>query len=245
MGSLTARSGFALALGLLLFAGSAAAVTIDNFGDGTLNFVGPGGTLNDQNLQSSGIILGGDREETITNASAAGGILAGVSAGDWSYGALNAMGSALIIWDGASGSFPGLDATGLGGIDFTEANAHNGIHFRISTNDIAAPLVLTVYTDATNFSTLTVNTPGGIPSGPAFDLAVEFASFSIGGGTGADFANVGAFTLFVDGLSEPQLDLTLDVIETGVVATVPEPNTAALFAFGLVSLAALRRTRTV
>jgi hypothetical protein len=52
MGSLTARSGFALALGLLLFAGSAAAVTIDNFGDGTLNFVGPGGTLDDQILQS-------------------------------------------------------------------------------------------------------------------------------------------------------------------------------------------------
>ncbi len=138
------------------------------------------------------------------------------------------------------GGFPGIDAAGLGGEDLTEASAHNAIHISILSNDLVANLTLTVYTNATDFSAIDIATPGAAGS-----LFAPFADF-VDTGAGANFANVGAVTLEIDGLSAPtlgDLDLTLDLIETTGFAPAPEPSTAALLALGLALLSATRRAQ--
>ncbi|MGH0030371.1 MAG: hypothetical protein ACQGVC_11310 [Myxococcota bacterium] len=220
-----------------MLAGAAQAVTIDDFGAGSLVFVSASSS-NDSQVTDS--MLGGERDETISNTSASGGILAGASGGDYSYGALNATGSALLVWDGVDGS-PALDATGLGGVDLTESGSHTHFAIEILSNDFVADLVLTVYTSVGDFSAITVATPGGIPSGPSQTLMVAYADF-VPTGSGADFTNVGAITLLVDGSLDPQLDLTLGSFATSPIA-VPEPVTAAQLVLGLVGLALARRSR--
>jgi hypothetical protein len=207
------------------------ALLIDTFDAGSLGFV-PAGTTADS--QVAGAMLGGERDESVTNTSATGGILAGAGGGSYGYGAIGAAGSGLLSWDGADAS-AALDAKGLDGADFTEGATHGALSIEILSNDIAAPLILTVYTSATEFSQITVPTPGGIPGGPALTLEIPFASF-VPTGAGADFANVGAFTLEIVGLTEPQLDLTLGSIATAPL-TVPDPGTFALLGLGLVMLA--------
>jgi hypothetical protein len=215
----------------------ARAIVIDTFDAGALGFVPPGSTAQGQ---VAGAMLGGERDESVTNTSATGGILAGASGGAYGYGAIGATGSGLLTWDGADAS-AALDPLGLGGVDFTESGAHDAFSLEILANDLSAPLVLTVYTSLTDFSQITVATSGGFASGPPQTLEIPFASFTATG-AGADFANVGALTLLIDGLSEPQLDVTLGSIATSALA-IPDPGTFGLLGFGLVLLASGSRGR--
>lgn len=217
----------------LVGAASASALTIDDFDAGSLVFVPASST---SEVQVPGAMLGGERDETVTNTGASGGIGAGAAGGDYSYGAINASGSALLTWDGPDAS-SALDPTGLGGIDLTEGGIRDGFSIEILSNDLVAPLVLTVYSTATDFSQITVSTPGGIPSGPSTALGIAFSDL-IPTGAGADFTNVGALTLEIDGSSQPQLDLTIGSITT---TPVPQPTTIAQLGLGLGLLSWLRR----
>jgi uncharacterized repeat protein (TIGR01451 family) len=72
-------------------------------------------------------------------------------------------------------------------------------------------VMLKVYSDANNWSSATAvipNTDDGSPNQEAF---VSFASFTVGGGTGADFTKVGAIQLDING--PKALDGQLDSIE--------------------------------
>jgi hypothetical protein len=82
--------------------------------------------------------------------------------------------------------------------------------------------------------------PGGIPPDPQSVLTILFSSFGVLAGSGADFSNIGAFVLEVDGSSQAGLDL-----ETGVIQTVatPELQTAFLLGAGLIGLSLLGRRR--
>jgi hypothetical protein len=209
----------------------AGAIRIDDFSTAQTAFVfgGPGF---DSNQVSGAGILGGERDlAVVLNSGSVASI--DVALGSLAYWQLFAsLGTGVIVWDGPDGS-PVVDYTGLGGVDFTDGGGENSVVIPLLSNNLSAPLVLTAYTDASNFSTATVNTPGGVP--PLVDLTVLFTDFvDTGPLGGADFANIGAFSLFIDGNATP--DLNLDV-----AAMTPEPSTATLLVFGILVLMTIRR----
>jgi hypothetical protein len=135
-------------------------------------------------------------------------------------------------------SNPAIDPDGLGGVDITQGGVNTGILFMM-VSDIGAPLTVTAYSGAGNYSQATVL----IPADPSFNLQnvfLPFAAFTTIGGTGANFANLGALSFLIDGSASPSLDAQIDLI---VATVVPEPSSLALCGLASVCLAgmALRR----
>jgi hypothetical protein len=232
------RTGWLLALGLLVHANAAQAFVIDSFEtDQATSVFAPVGSAS--NWASGPGILGSERDVTLTLASGVG-TTAIASAGEFAYGHIaSSEGSATLTWDGSDAS-SSLDAIGLGGVDLTDAGASDGFVMSLLFNDFAASMVLTVYTDAANFSQATAPLPGGVPPDPQALLKVLFDDFVVAGGTGADFTDVGALSLEIDGSSTPALDVSLDYIETSHVS-VPEPSTAVSLLSALAAIAWSRR----
>jgi len=220
--------------GLVLLAGAedARAILIDDFSTGQAAFViTPAGS--GESRASGPGILGGEREMMLTLVPGFGSVGVGMSvSGDaMTYGHFaSSQGTGRITWDGADGSST-LDPTGLGGVDFTNAGTEDRIGIPVLVNNLAATMTLIAYTDAVNYSTATVSLPGSVP--PQTPLSVLFTDFTAVG-TGADFTNIGAFSLFIDGSSTPGLTVGF--------ATIPEPTTATLLLFGLLGVAKLRRS---
>ncbi|MBX3413735.1 MAG: hypothetical protein KF708_13675 [Pirellulales bacterium] len=125
------------------------------------------------------------------------------------------IGSTTITYDGGG---VGFNPTGLGGVDITNGGLLDQIGIRVSVNDLPVDIKLTAYTDGANFSEYTLSLPGGIFSDT--DFFVNLASFTTAGGSGADFTNLGALQLFIDG-QLPGTDLIFDFLANG--QTVPEP----------------------
>jgi hypothetical protein len=149
-------------------------------------------------------------------------------------------GASWIIWDGNDGDATTLDPTGLGGVDLTFGQPLNivGILVGIADNDLsnADALRIEVYTDAGNWSFIET----GIPVGASIFFP-KFNTYSVGAGTGADFTNVGAIALHINGTTEPAQDLSLDLI---AASTVPEPSTIILLGIGVAGLViGLRRRK--
>jgi hypothetical protein len=217
-------------LASLAWTGDSQALLIDDFStDQGLSAISPDVFARDQ-ISGSGI-LGGERDVELTLV-ANMGVAMTVQNGDLAYGHFGpSLGTALIVWDGGDGSHL-LDPTGLGGIDFTEGGAEDKIAIPLLSSDSSAPVTLTAYTDSANFSTATVSLPGSVP--PLQSLVVPFTDFVNAGGSGADFTNIGAFSLYIDGSSTPGLTVQLDSV-------TPEPSTGTLLLFGILMLASIRR----
>jgi hypothetical protein len=230
-------------LGVLGGAGGAGALLIDDFTtDQAVIWMGVQGT--ESSRVSGAGILGGERDMVVELMSSTG-MAMGASLGTLNYGHFfTDVGTGLIVWDGdvddpgaGPGQHPtdvdptGLNATGLGGVDFTDGGTEDKIALPLLANNFSAPIVLTAYTDADNFSTATISLPGSAPE----RLIVFHTDFIADpGGTGADFTNIGAFSLFIDGSTTPGLSLEIEDL-------VPEPSTATLLLLGILGITAIRR----
>ena len=117
-----------------------------------------------------------------------------------------------ITWDGNDNDATTLNATGLGGVDLTQSGTKTGFHLRVNFCDLGVTITLSVYTDASNWSTYDLVIPGLVTSPRSF--FVPFGDFSVGGGSGATFSNVGAVVMYIDGTSTGGLDLNIDYLET-------------------------------
>ncbi|MCL4206106.1 MAG: DUF11 domain-containing protein [Pirellulaceae bacterium] len=136
-----------------------------------------------------------------------------------------AVGRGIVTWDGPDNDADQLDADGLGGYDLTENGANLGIRL-LQGADLPGGLVtVRVYTDAGNFSTFSQS----IPQTPLGTADVEtifwFAGFTVAAGSGADFTDVGAIELEIQGV--PSMDAQID--ELGMIGpTVLARNFANL-----------------
>ncbi len=104
-----------------------------------------------------------------------------------------AYGTFQVTWDGSSAST--LNPTGLNHADLTGSGANQGIQFLLGADHAGASLILKVYSDASDWSQATVavpNTGNGSATGVE---SIAFSAFSVGGGSGANFSNVGAVQL--------------------------------------------------
>lgn len=218
-------------LGLLAGTGGAGAILIDDFStDQAVIWMGAPGSVNSQ-VSGPGI-LGGERDMVATLVSSVAVVMAA------SGNTLNYLGisesTGLIVWDGDDplDDAVTVDHTGLGGIDFT-AGGGDKIAVPLLLSNLVAPMILTAYTNAADYSTATVWLPAG--ASPGQRLSVLFADFVADpGGLGADFTNIGAFSLFIDGSSTQGLTVEFESV-------VPEPSTATLLLFGILGIVTIRR----
>jgi LPXTG-motif cell wall-anchored protein len=193
-----------------------------------LNFANPGAVP--QVVSSSVLdagVIGGERDLILSIYEGNNGYQAsaGINVGGnplFEYSTPSNMGgTAEIQWDGVDGS-PTLNPIGLRnggavGLDLTNGGLKDRFIIAVQGDDLAAPLTLTVYTDATHFSTLQLDLPGGIDRYTQQSFPMLFGNFAQGAGAAgpADFTNVGATTLLVDGRgSAMSLDLTLFLVNT-------------------------------
>lgn len=109
-----------------------------------------------------------------------------------------------ITWDGLDGDATTLAATGLGNVDLTNTGVADRFQFLIRSDLAGAALTLNIYTDAANFSSFATT----IPTGALSELLIPFTSF-VDTGTGADFTDVGAIEMLVNGVAEMNAELTL------------------------------------
>ncbi len=208
---------------MLSWAGSSEAqsITIDSFTTNqsslTLTFP-PAGTTASSSVSGGGV-LGTERDIQV-NLTA--GVIAGntmsavVSSGFFSYSQdATITGNSVTQWDGADGS-PTLNPTGLGGIDLTVGGVQDAFLLNVEFDDLPVDVVLNVYTDAGNASTLSVTLPGLIFANT--DFVLPYSSFSTLLGAGADFTNVGAITMTL-GSAVTAPDVVVDFLQTTATLT--------------------------
>lgn len=172
--------------------------------------------------QSVGSLQGGERDLLVTVTSGGGTLNADVDlsiAGALSHMAAGLVrGTTLVTYDGDDNDATVLDPTGLGGLDLSNGGADGTLYVVVPFADHSAGVVITVYTDGSNCSTLTRIVPSGL-SGSDFPLSLifPFSDFTLGGGCAgvADFSNVGAITLLIDGTSLGAIDASLSTFATG------------------------------
>lgn len=213
----------------LAFSTAKADLFIDGFSDfQDVSVSGmPTGYKSASDFLSGGSILGTERDLFIERTSNNGGSLSvdvNSSFGDaMAYASSPAtFGRGIVTYDGIDGS-NALDYTGLGGVDLTDGGQYYGLTLH-STSDLGASIRFTIYTDETHYSTYLLP----VLADPTFTFAryfADFADFTDGGvDGGADFSNVGAITMELDGTSHPGTDIGFDYF----AATVPEPSGALL-----------------
>jgi hypothetical protein len=231
------RLGLAVAAGLAAFGlARGEALVIDDWSaPHAASVLSPDGTAT--TLATGSGILGGEREITVTRSSGVA-ITMAASGGSLAHGQIaGSLGTGEVIWDGTDGG-GALDPIGLGGVDLTDALIAAAISISLFFDDVPLSLALTVWTDAANASEMVVSLPGGIPPDPPLGLVLAFASFTVVSGAGADFTNVGAVRLAINGSASAGLDLEIGPVET---VAAPDPATGLLFAGGLFGLGLTRR----
>lgn len=242
-------SGLVVCLSAVLWAAlppsrAGAALIIDNFEtyQSASVFGAPLGFKSSFSSLSDGGVIGGERDIYVERTSANGGAVSAESLTDAptfaAYASsVSTRGNALYTWDGTDGAAP-IDFTGLGGLDLTEGGAANAFLGR-STSDHGTDIFFTVYTDALNFSRHTLAVPA---LGGAFtfvDFTLAFSGFTAVGGSGADFTNVGAITMFINGQTAA-LDVAVDFVTTGTTIPVPPSLVMGLACLALFALARRR-----
>jgi hypothetical protein len=210
-------------------------VMIDTFSTTQEVFVNPGTPTASSELFAGEAI--GDYRDIYLNLSSAEGSAeakVGTSVSNtltYSSGFFS-RGNALITWDGNDvpddASPGGIQYTGLGGLNLSESGGNSGIYF-MAGSDLGAILTFTVYTDGSNYSTATKTIAAGTMTPQMF--YIPFVGGFTPTGSGADFTNVGAITLYVNG-DNPEFEAT-DVSIDNIQAThMPEPTSMSVLLLG-------------
>jgi len=216
--------------------------TFETYQTTNVNFT-PSGYKSAFSYKSAAEVVGGERDILVERISGTGQVRFDINS-SIPYAATFASGPTIpgrgtLVWDGSDG-LSTTNRTGLGGVDITQSGVNDKFLFGV-TSDLGATLNITVYSSASDFSTASVV----VPADTSFTFAlmpVPFSSFATGGGSGANFANVGAIVLEVDGTGHPGTDVAFDFFITA--SAIPEPSTAALWLLGAAGFAAHRRRRS-
>jgi len=146
--------------------------------------------------------LGGERDlaATLTAGQTGDSVTLAAGSGILSIDAgFNALGRYQVVWDGTDNNASVLNPTGLRisgtGVDLTEGGANSFLELAGVADKAGGTGRVRIYTDATNFSQATV--PLGVNGSQSMLLALA-TDFTPAGGTGANFANVGAIELLVE-----------------------------------------------
>lgn len=150
-----------------------------------------------------------------------------------------ARGRGQIQWDGAEAT-SAIDHIGLGGVDFGVGSFKLDIKF----SDAGFNFDVTIYTDATHFTTVSLLSNQHLTPTTTFiplsafnnpglcgfsDITIGVLGITCGAGGVADTSNVGALVVDLDRFGgSTAIDLTLDAVNT-----VPEPGSVALLGIGL------------
>jgi hypothetical protein len=150
---------------------------------------------------------------------------------EYMVGPFTSSGKATITWDGDNS--PGVLSYLLDD-SLLKENANT---FKIDVGATGGmDLLMTVYTDATHASaTAPILVPNGF-SGPLYIPYSAFTQPVAGASAPADFSDVGAITLSLDGTAHAGSSIILNSVET-----VPEPSTLALAVFGAMALLVVAR----
>jgi hypothetical protein len=126
-------------------------------------------------------------------------------------------GYSIVTWDGDDN-----DATTrsyLLGANLTVGGADHFLIRVVYTDQAGSNIFLRVYTDANNWSYAAITSIPAI--GVDTDYQLYFATDFVAGGSGpANFTNVGAIELEIDGRSVPSLDMDIDVLARGGITAV-------------------------
>jgi hypothetical protein len=208
-----------LLLTAALWAGAAAAATIDDFDVNQPPLTAPA-SASASATQDGPVanLLGGERDLRLTESTATGTIAADVSKGVFSFSAgPGASGTWGLSYDGNDNDADTL-AFGLG------ANLTTGGDnaFLLGLNSLTGSptITLEVFSSATDWSTFTLANPALLPT----QVRIPFSAFTVGGGAGANFASAGAIQVKLSGTA---VGGQIDFLRTGS-ATGPTPVEATL-----------------
>lgn len=222
---------------------SAAPILIDNFDTAQFLQVGPlgGNPLSGFGSVATGVnSIGGFRAVNLTRTVGSGIANVDVNISEpsllsYSNGA-SVVSELLVWWDGDSNST--LDFTNYA-VDLTGGGTNTGIRIG-NRSDLVVSVSLQLYTDASNYSTASFNTPGLGTLAPFTEEFLPFASFTPTG-SGANFTNITAVLLSLTGPAS--FDLQLDFMEAN--NPIPEPMTSLLIGGALLGLGMYGRRRAM
>ncbi len=160
-----------------------------------LQLLAPGST---GSVTSDASILGTERDLFLQHFSGAGAVSAEVTtpSGPLAFSAgAGTLGQVRVTWDGADGDAGVLAATGLGVVNLTSGGA-NALRLRVLAATAGTSVTIQVYSSAANHSRRAVLLPAVAVQ---TDFYLAFSSLAISGGTGANFASVGAIEMTLRG----------------------------------------------
>ncbi|MFN7121835.1 MAG: PEP-CTERM sorting domain-containing protein [Hydrogenophaga sp.] len=187
-----------------------------------------------------GDILGGFRDVYVSkqgnlaadpNAGVSANVFVGGDGGTLSYNEQSGQnGFGTVRWDGVS-TGGAINTSGLGSLDLTAS----GSAFKVDLirADAGLPLTFFVWSDLLNNNVYSLSSFMLTASG-AGSYIFNFSDF-----IGANFADVGALELQINGGQLGDLDAQVDM-----VSVVPEPGTLALAGIALLGLGAIRRRKS-